>query len=78
MTTGVFCLVLGVKPKGKSIQNQLKAWLPGDHLHPLQRQVLRARLLYQCGICTPGVLVAFKALLRPKPRPDRRKRFVIG
>jgi carbon-monoxide dehydrogenase small subunit len=40
----------------------------GDHLHPLQQKFLEMAAL-QCGICTPGVLVAAKALLEKHPDP---------
>ena len=40
----------------------------GDTLHPLQRQFLEDAAL-QCGICTPGFLVAAKALLDENPNP---------
>ena len=41
----------------------------GDTLHPLQRQFLEHAAL-QCGICTPGLLMASKALLKKNPVPD--------
>ena len=40
----------------------------GDRLHPLQQKFLEMAAL-QCGICTPGVLVAAKALLDRNPDP---------
>jgi carbon-monoxide dehydrogenase small subunit len=40
----------------------------GEKLHPLQQQFLDHAAL-QCGICTPGVLVAAKALLEKNPDP---------
>jgi carbon-monoxide dehydrogenase small subunit len=40
----------------------------GESLHPLQQQFLKSAAL-QCGICTPGVLVASKALLERSPNP---------
>ena len=41
----------------------------GDQLHPLQRQFLEHAAL-QCGFCTPGILVAAKALLDRNPDPS--------
>jgi len=40
----------------------------GEQLHPLQRKFLEHAAL-QCGICTPGILVAAKALLEHNPKP---------
>ena len=44
----------------------------GDQLHPLQRKFLEEAAL-QCGICTPGFLVAAKALLDRNPDPSERE-----
>ena len=44
----------------------------GDQLHPLQRKFLEHAAL-QCGICTPGVLVAAKALLEGNPDPTEEE-----
>ena len=41
----------------------------GDQLHPLQKKFVEAAAL-QCGVCTPGVLVAAKALLDRNPDPS--------
>ena len=41
----------------------------GDHLHPLQQKFLEEAAL-QCGICTPGFIVAAKALLEAEPNAD--------
>ena len=61
------CLVLGVEMEGKSIET-IEGMADGEKLHPLQQQFLDHAAL-QCGICTPGVLVAAKALLEKKPDP---------
>jgi aerobic carbon-monoxide dehydrogenase small subunit len=61
------CLVLGVEANGKSIDT-IEGMADGDELHPLQRKFLEHAAL-QCGICTPGVLVASKALLARNPDP---------
>jgi carbon-monoxide dehydrogenase small subunit len=55
------CLVLGCEVAGHSIET-IEGMARGDTLHPLQQQFLEHAAL-QCGICTPGVLVAAKALL---------------
>jgi carbon-monoxide dehydrogenase small subunit len=65
------CLVLGVEAQGKSIQT-IEGMAQGDHLHPLQRKFLEHAAL-QCGICTPGVLVASKALLARNPDPTEEE-----
>ena len=55
------CLVLGVEADGCSIET-IEGIAEGDHLHPLQEYFLEEAAL-QCGICTPGFIVAAKALL---------------
>ncbi len=65
------CLVLGVEAEGKSIQT-IEGMAHGDQLHPLQRKFLEHAAL-QCGICTPGVLVAAQALLARNPDPTEEE-----
>jgi aerobic carbon-monoxide dehydrogenase small subunit len=65
------CLVLGVEAEGKAIQT-IEGMAQGDHLHPLQRKFLEHAAL-QCGICTPGILVAAKALLARNPDPTEEE-----
>ena len=55
------CLVLGAEAEGAEI-GTVEGLATGDHLHPLQRNFIDHAAL-QCGICTPGILVAAKALL---------------
>ncbi len=55
------CLVLGVEAEGKRIET-IEGMADGENLHPLQRKFLEHAAL-QCGFCTPGFLVAAKALL---------------
>jgi carbon-monoxide dehydrogenase small subunit len=55
------CLVLGVEAEGRSVET-IEGMASGDELHPLQRKFLEHAAL-QCGVCTPGFLVAAKALL---------------
>jgi aerobic carbon-monoxide dehydrogenase small subunit len=62
------CLVLGVEANGKSIET-IEGMADGEELHPLQRKFLEHAAL-QCGICTPGFLVASKALLAKNPNPS--------
>ena len=61
------CLVLGVEAEGKKVET-IEGMAQGEELHPLQRKFLEHAAL-QCGICTPGVLVAAKALLAKNPDP---------
>jgi aerobic carbon-monoxide dehydrogenase small subunit len=61
------CLVLAVEAEGASITT-VEGLAKDGVLHPLQRQFLEHAAL-QCGFCTPGVLVAAKALLDRNPNP---------
>ena len=61
------CLVLGVEADSKSVET-IEGMADGENLHPLQQKFLELNGL-QCGICTPGILVAAKALLDRKPDP---------
>ena len=61
------CLVLGVEAGGKKITT-IEGMATGEKLHPLQQKFLEHAAL-QCGICTPGFLVAAKALLEKNPNP---------
>jgi carbon-monoxide dehydrogenase small subunit len=61
------CLVLAVEAEGARITT-VEGLAKGDVLHPLQRQFLEHAAL-QCGFCTPGLLVAAKALLDRNPNP---------
>ena len=62
------CLVLGVEVEGKSI-NTVEGVAGADGLHPVQQKLLEDAGL-QCGICTPGIVVAAKALLERNPDPS--------
>ncbi len=55
------CLVLGVEAQGKTVET-IEGMADGEVLHPLQQKFLEEAAL-QCGYCTPGVLIAAKALL---------------
>jgi len=61
------CLMLGVEANGKSVET-IEGMGRSEELHPLQRKFLEHAAL-QCGICTPGFLVAAKALLDRNPNP---------
>ncbi len=61
------CLVLGAEAEGREIET-IEGMAQGETLHPLQRVFLEEAAL-QCGICTPGFLVAAKALLDRNPDP---------
>jgi carbon-monoxide dehydrogenase small subunit len=61
------CLVLGAEADGAEI-GTIEGMANGEKLHPLQRKFLEHAAL-QCGICTPGILVAAKALLDHNPKP---------
>ena len=65
------CLFLGAEAEGKSIQT-IEGMADGDKLHPLQRKFLEHAAL-QCGICTPGVLVAAKSLLERNANPSEHE-----
>jgi carbon-monoxide dehydrogenase small subunit len=65
------CLVLGVEAQGKSIQT-IEGMAKGEALHPLQRKFLEHAAL-QCGICTPGILVAARSLLERNPDPTEEE-----
>ena len=61
------CLVLAVEAEGRRIDT-IEGMAEGSVLHPLQRKFLEHAAL-QCGFCTPGLLVAAKALLDTNPDP---------
>src|SRR6202030_2696962 len=71
------CLVLGVEAEGCQITT-VEGMAKGNELHPLQQSFLENAAL-QCGICTPGFLVAAKALLDQEPHPsEERIRFWLA
>lgn len=61
------CLMLAAEAEGHCI-GTIEGMADGGTLHPLQKNFLEMAAL-QCGICTPGVLVAAKALLDRNPDP---------
>jgi aerobic carbon-monoxide dehydrogenase small subunit len=62
------CLVLGAEAEGHAIET-IEGMAKADELHPLQRKFLEHAAL-QCGVCTPGFLIAAKALLEKHPDPS--------
>jgi aerobic carbon-monoxide dehydrogenase small subunit len=62
------CLVLGAEVQGRSVET-IEGMADGAELHPLQQKFLEHAAL-QCGVCTPGFLVAAKALLDRNPDPS--------
>jgi carbon-monoxide dehydrogenase small subunit len=62
------CLVLGAEVQGRSVET-IEGMADGAELHPLQQKFLEHAAL-QCGVCTPGFLVAAKALLERNPDPS--------
>ena len=61
------CLVLAAEVEGREVTT-IEGMASGDQLHPLQQKFLDHAAL-QCGVCTPGFLVAAKALLDRNPDP---------
>ncbi len=61
------CLVLGAEAQGRQI-GTIEGMAKGEKLHVLQQKFLEHAAL-QCGICTPGILVAAEALLKENPDP---------
>jgi carbon-monoxide dehydrogenase small subunit len=71
------CLVLGAEAEGRSIAT-VEGLSTDGQLHPLQQKFIQHAAL-QCGICTPGFLVAAKALLDRNPDPtDEEIRFGLA
>ncbi len=65
------CLVLAPEAQGRTITT-IEGLASHDRLHPLQQKFLEHAAL-QCGICTPGFIVAAKALLDRNPNPTERE-----
>ena len=65
------CLVLAVEVEGKEITT-VEGLASPEGLHPIQQKFLEHAAL-QCGICTPGFLVASKALLDKNPNPSEHE-----
>lgn len=65
------CLVLGVEAEGKSIDT-IEGVADPAALHPIQQKLLENAAL-QCGICTPGIVIAARALLERNPDPSEQE-----
>ncbi len=65
------CLVLAAEAEGRSI-GTVEGVARGNTLHPIQQKLLEHAAL-QCGICTPGIVVAAKALLEQNPDPSEKE-----
>jgi carbon-monoxide dehydrogenase small subunit len=65
------CLVLGAEAEGRRIET-VEGMADGDKLHPLQRKFIEHAAL-QCGICTPGFLIAARALLEKNKNPTEEE-----
>ncbi len=63
------CLVLAVEIEGRALTTIEGIALPGGGLHPLQTKFIEHGAV-QCGFCTPGFILAAKALLDRHPDPD--------
>ena len=65
------CLMLGAEAEGREIDT-IEGMSDGATLHPLQRKFLEHGAL-QCGICTPGFLMAAQAVLKKNPNPSEEE-----
>jgi carbon-monoxide dehydrogenase small subunit len=65
------CLVLAVETQGSQITT-IEGLATPEGLHPIQQAFLEQAAL-QCGICTPGFIVATKGLLDQEPNPDEAR-----
>jgi carbon-monoxide dehydrogenase small subunit len=65
------CLVLAVETNGKEVTT-IEGVATSGKLHPLQQKFLEHAAL-QCGICTPGFIIAAKALLAKNSQPTEHQ-----
>jgi carbon-monoxide dehydrogenase small subunit len=65
------CLVLGAEAEQRHVET-IEGMAKGERLHPLQQKFLEHAAL-QCGICTPGFLIAAKDLLAKNPDPTEEE-----
>ncbi len=72
------CLVLGVEAEGAEI-GTIEGVADKEHLHVIQQKFLEHAAL-QCGVCTPGLIVATKSLLaeNPKPTEEEARYYLAG
>jgi aerobic carbon-monoxide dehydrogenase small subunit len=62
------CTTLAIEADGRSVET-IEGLSDGRTLHPIQSAFIRANA-FQCGYCTPGMIMTTKALLEEHPRPD--------
>ncbi len=65
------CLVLAVEVEGRSVDT-IEGVAGDEKLHPIQQKFLEHAAL-QCGVCTPGLIVAAKHLLDRNPDPTEKE-----
>ena len=65
------CLMLGAEAEGRTVDT-IEGMATGEKLHPLQQKFIEMAAL-QCGICTPGILVAARNLLERTPDPTEEE-----
>jgi carbon-monoxide dehydrogenase small subunit len=65
------CLVLAAEAEGREV-GTVEGVAESGRLHPVQQQLL-AQAGLQCGVCTPGIVVAARALLDRNPDPSERE-----
>jgi aerobic-type carbon monoxide dehydrogenase small subunit (CoxS/CutS family) len=65
------CLMLATNIEGKQVMT-IEGLAPGDELDPVQQAFLDNQA-FQCGYCTPGMIMATKALLNSNPRPTEEE-----
>jgi carbon-monoxide dehydrogenase small subunit len=72
------CITLAVQANGAELMT-IEGVADGDHLHPIQ-QAFIDHGGFQCGICTPGQIMAAKSLLEaiPNPTEDEIKEWMMG
>jgi carbon-monoxide dehydrogenase small subunit len=62
------CTTLAIEAEGRTVET-IEGVANGTALHPIQ-QAFIDKFAFQCGYCTPGMIMAAKALLAEQPRPD--------
>ncbi len=65
------CLMMAVEAEGEELTT-IEGIASADGLHPIQQKFLEHAAL-QCGICTPGFIIAAKALLDDEPTPSEER-----
>ncbi len=65
------CITLAVDVEGKEVET-IEGLAQGDHLHPLQKAFIN-HYAFQCGFCTPGMIMAAKALLQRNTVPTEEE-----